>query len=146
MIVMIKVKNSWFWLTPFELGSDRVSCSILGRSTPHMGSHKPPPLWSQFWIKNAITFCGVLAIFWWKKRCGQRLQGRSQNLTQPMLGPQLLGFIICKGLSCIICQSWAFRCQRSVFLISTHFSRFGCFSGCHTQILDKNRFHFQHRI
>ena len=39
---MIKAKNSRFWLTLFELGSDGVSRSILGRSTPRMGGHKAP--------------------------------------------------------------------------------------------------------
>ena len=31
--------------------------------------------------KNTITFCPILAVFWWKKGRGHHLKARNQNLT-----------------------------------------------------------------
>ena len=72
-------------------------------------------IWSQFFRKNMITFCPILAVFWWKKGRGLTLKARNQNLTEPILEPRFPAFRICKGFGPTICRSWAFWSQRSGF-------------------------------
>ena len=78
-------------------------------------SQNQGPILSQLFRKNTITFCPILAVFWWKKGRGHTLKARNQNLTKPILEPRFLAFRICKGFGPSVCQSWAFQSQRSFF-------------------------------
>ena len=44
-------------------------------------SQNQGPILSQFFRKNTITFCPILAVFWWKKGSGHTLKAWNQNLT-----------------------------------------------------------------
>ena len=47
-------------------------------------SQNQDPILSQFFRKNTITFCPILAVFWWKKGRGHTLTAWNQNLTYPI--------------------------------------------------------------
>ena len=73
------------------------------------------PIWSQFFRKNTITFCSILAVFWWKKGRGQGLKGWNQNLTCPIAVSQFLGIFQSKRFGPSTCQFCGYRLQRSCF-------------------------------
>ena len=54
-------------------------------------SQNQGPILSQFFRKNTITFCPLLAIVWWKKGCGNTLKAWNQNLTWPIAVSQFWG-------------------------------------------------------
>ena len=103
-------------------------------------SQNQGPILSQFFRKNTITFCPILAVFWWKKGRGHTLKARNQNLTYPIAVSQFWGMFQSKKFGPRNSQFCGYRCQRSFFSISDHFFKFGCFCRYHAPTLEKNEY------
>ena len=85
---------------------------------------------SQFFRKSTITFCPILAVFWWKKGRGHTLMARNQNWTYPIAVSQLWAMFQCRKFGFRTSQFCGYRCQRSFFFqFQTTFSSLAAFLG-----------------
>ena len=101
------------------------------------------PILSQFFRKNTITFCPILAVFWWKKGRGHTLKARNQNLTYPVAVSQFWGMFQSKKVGPRTSQFGGYRCQRSFFFqFQTTFSSLAAFLGTTPTFFLKNEFDF----
>ena len=107
---------------------------------------------SEYRIIKAIScanFSGkiwlLFVLFWLfllRKRRGHMLKVWNQNFRKTILPTIFPGYWIWKGFGPTISWSWAFWYERSFFLISKCFFKFGCFCRYHTHFLEKNQLDF----
>ena len=88
------------------------------------------PILCQFFRKNTITFCPILAVFWWKKGRGQVLKARNQNVIYPIAVSQFWGMFQYKKFGSSTSQFCGYRYQRLFFFkFQTTFSSLAAFLG-----------------
>ena len=83
----------------YEGGQNRKNQTSLWRKFSHRAIQilkNQGPISSQFFRKNTITFCSILAIFCQKERRGHTLKGRNQNLIYPIAVSEFMGMFLCK--------------------------------------------------
>ena len=73
------------------------------------------PILSQFFRKNMITFCSILAIFCPKKGHSHMLKGQNQNMTYTIAISQFLGMFLCKKFCSSTSQFCGYNNQKSLF-------------------------------